>query len=241
VVADCGDRSWPCRHRLLTAGVHRGARRAEHPHTTAIGRWRSMDIWAASPAASTAPSFRPRPTGSRSPWSAARSSFGLRNARSSSDRSGRWPINASFRLPGSCRARPPAGAPRPRGPRQRLERLAAQRPEQCVHLLARRPPGPGPVVTGLLVWVLIVHRYDRHLHPCLLGLQENRSDGTPTTIGERPAIRRTFRTASLACSFTSAGCVAGGMTRASMRRRTMRGRTTSGAEASVATLSLSRE
>jgi hypothetical protein len=41
-------------------------------------------------------------------------------------------------------------------------------------LLARRPPGPGPVVTGRLVLVLVVHRHDRHLHPCLLGVQENR-------------------------------------------------------------------
>jgi hypothetical protein len=200
-----------------------------------------MALWAASPAASTAPLFRPRPTGSRSPWSAARSC--VRPAQRPMIIGPVWPLALQRVLPPSRKLsrRPPAGAPRPRVPRQRLERLAAQQPEQCVHLLARRPPGPGPVVTGLLVWVLIVHRYDRHLHPCLLGLQENRSDGTPTTIGERPAIRRTFRTASLACSFTSAGCVAGGMTRASMRRRAMRGRTTSGAEASVATLSLSRE
>jgi hypothetical protein len=32
-------------------------------------------------------------------------------------------------------------------------------------VLARRPPGPGPVVAGLLVLVLVVHRHDRHLHP----------------------------------------------------------------------------
>ena len=32
----------------------------------------------------------------------------------------------------------------------------------------------GPVVAGLLVLVLVVHHHDRHLHPCLLGVQENR-------------------------------------------------------------------
>jgi hypothetical protein len=30
------------------------------------------------------------------------------------------------------------------------------------------------VITGLLMLVLVVHRHDRHLHPCLLGVQENR-------------------------------------------------------------------
>jgi hypothetical protein len=44
---------------------------------------------------------------------------------------------------------------------------------------ARRPPGPGSVVAGLLVLVLVVHRHDRHLHPCLLGVQENRERWTP--------------------------------------------------------------
>ena len=32
-------------------------------------------------------------------------------------------------------------------------------------------------IYGLLVLVLIVHRYDRHLRPCLSGVQKNRSDG----------------------------------------------------------------
>jgi hypothetical protein len=40
--------------------------------------------------------------------------------------------------------------------------------------------GPGPVATGPLVWVLVVHRHDRHLHPCLLGVQENRERWTPS-------------------------------------------------------------
>src|SRR5215216_5036605 len=62
--------------------------------------------------------------------------------------------------------------------RQRLERLTTQQPQHRLKLLARRPPGPGPVVTGLLVLVLVVHRHDRHLHPCLLGVQENRERWT---------------------------------------------------------------
>jgi hypothetical protein len=36
------------------------------------------------------------------------------------------------------------------------------------------------VVAGPLVWVLVVHRHDRHLHPCLLGVQENRERWRPT-------------------------------------------------------------
>jgi hypothetical protein len=61
--------------------------------------------------------------------------------------------------------------------RQRLEWLAAQQSEHCVHLLARRPPGPGPIVTGRLVWVLVVHRHDRHLHPAHSVSNPTRSDG----------------------------------------------------------------
>src|SRR5215216_1393577 len=66
----------------------------------------------------------------------------------------------------------------PKFPRQRLERLTVEQPQHRVHLLARRPPGPGPVVPGLRVLVLVVHRHDRHLHPCLLGVQENRERWT---------------------------------------------------------------
>jgi hypothetical protein len=66
----------------------------------------------------------------------------------------------------------------PEFPRQRLQRLARQQPQRRLHLLARRPPGPGPVGTGPLVLVLVVHRHDRHLHPCLLGVQQNRERWT---------------------------------------------------------------
>jgi hypothetical protein len=69
----------------------------------------------------------------------------------------------------------------PQGPPllvQFLEGLAAQQPQHRLHLLARRPPGPRPVIPSLLAWVLVIHRHDRHLHPCLLGVQENRERWT---------------------------------------------------------------
>jgi hypothetical protein len=53
--------------------------------------------------------------------------------------------------------------------------------------------GPGPVATGPLVWVLVVHRHDRHLHPCLLGVQENRERWSSDALFDRcatPVIRR---------------------------------------------------
>jgi hypothetical protein len=59
-----------------------------------------------------------------------------RNARSSPDRSGRCPSGLPYRSAGSRRARRPADGPRPEFTRQRLQRLAAQQPEHCVHLLA---------------------------------------------------------------------------------------------------------
>jgi hypothetical protein len=46
------------------------------------------------------------------------------------------------------------------------------------HLLARRPPGPGPGIATPGVLVLVVHRHDRHLHLCLSGVQENRERWT---------------------------------------------------------------
>jgi hypothetical protein len=76
---------------------------------------------------------------------------------------GSWEAMASW-------AASPAGSGAPffgRGPQ-----------DLVLHLLARRPPGPGPVVPGLLTLVLVVHRHDRHLHPCLLGVQENRERWT---------------------------------------------------------------
>ena len=36
----------------------------------------------------------------------------------------------------------------------------------------------GAEASGLLTLVLVVHRHDRHLHPCLLGVQENRERWT---------------------------------------------------------------
>jgi hypothetical protein len=40
-------------------------------------------------------------------------------------------------------------------PGELFKGLAAQQPEHGLHLLARQPPGPGPMVTGLLtlVWL----------------------------------------------------------------------------------------
>jgi hypothetical protein len=79
---------------------------------------------------------------------------------------GRQPVRLHLELPGEL-----------------LEGLAAQQPQHGLHLLARRPPGPRPVVTSLLVLALIVHRHDRHHHPCLLGVQENRERWTPQSGG----------------------------------------------------------
>ena len=39
------------------------------------------------------------------------------------------------------------------------------------------------MVTGFLMLVLVVHRHDRHLHPCLLGVQENRERWNPCLLG----------------------------------------------------------
>jgi hypothetical protein len=54
---------------------------------------------------------------------------------------------------------------------ERLAHLAAAAPCPCSCLLTT---GPGPVVPGLFVLVLVVYRHDRHLHPCLSGVQPNR-------------------------------------------------------------------
>jgi hypothetical protein len=60
------------------------------------------------------------------------------------------------------------------------ELVGSHRPRLATVAPPLHPPrGPGPVVTGLLVLVLVVHRHDRHLHPCLLGVQENRERWTP--------------------------------------------------------------
>jgi hypothetical protein len=74
---------------------------------------------------------------------------------------GRQPVRLHLQLPGEL-----------------VEGLAAQQPQHRLGLLARRPPRPGPVATGLLVLVLVVHRHDRHLHPCLSGVQDNRERWT---------------------------------------------------------------
>jgi hypothetical protein len=70
---------------------------------------------------------------------------------------GRQPVRLHLQLPGEL-----------------FKGLAAQQPEHGLHFPARRPPGPGPVVARRLRLVFVVHRHDRHLHPCLPGVQENR-------------------------------------------------------------------
>ena len=95
------------------------------------------------------------------------------------------PSGPPCRPRGSHRARRPAGAPGPRAratapPAVPRAATGAPRPSSC-------PPTtwPGPVVTSVVVMVLVVHRHDRHLHPCLLGVQENRERWTPTTCAAR--------------------------------------------------------
>ena len=74
----------------------------------------------------------------------------------------------------------PAGAPPPATPTRAPRGLPPQQPQHRLHLLACRPPRPGPEATSPLVLVLVVHRHDRHHHPCLLGVQENRERWTTT-------------------------------------------------------------
>src|SRR5215217_8293098 len=124
--------------------------------TTATGSWCSMAIWAASPAGSGPPFFGHRPQGlvlhgqlpdlalSISELAILRGSVGplaLQRVLAALQEvvpPGRQPVRLHRQLPGEL-----------------FQRLAAQQPQDRLHLLARRPPRPGPVVTGLLVLVLV--------------------------------------------------------------------------------------
>jgi NlpC/P60 family len=105
-----------------------------------------------------------------------------RNARSSPDRSGRWPFNAS--LPPSRKSSRQAASRWASTPSSRdstsNDSPRNSRSTASISLPADHP-GPRPVVAGLLVLVLVVHRHDRHHHPCLSGVQENRERWTRTS------------------------------------------------------------
>src|SRR5215218_2140327 len=120
-------------------------------HTTATGHWCSMAIWAASPAGSGPPFFGCHPQDlvlhgqlpdlalSIPELAILRGSVGplaLQAFLAAFQKvvpPGRQPVRLHLQLPGEL-----------------FEGLAAQQPEHGLHLLARRPPGPGPVVARRL-------------------------------------------------------------------------------------------
>jgi hypothetical protein len=65
--------------------------------------------------------------------------------------------------------------------RQLLQGLAAQQSEHRVGLLPGPPARLRPIILALLI--VVVHRHEGHLHPCLSGVQPNqeRWRGTMTT------------------------------------------------------------
>jgi hypothetical protein len=134
--------------------------------------------------------FRPPPAAPHSPWSAGRpcaQPAATPGHRGIGPAAG--PSRRPCRPPRSHPARPPAGAPPPQARATATQRLPTQQPQHRVGLLARRPPGSRPVVAGLLG--LVVHRHDRHLHPCLLGVQDNRERWT--WVQHRPSRGRSCR------------------------------------------------
>jgi hypothetical protein len=130
------------------------------------------------------PLFRPRPAGSRAPWSAGRS---WARPGATPDRRGPvGPLTFRLSLPPSRKSSRQA-ANRCASTRSSRESSSSSSPRSnlstvSIFLLADHL-GPGPVVTGLLVPIL-VDRHDRHLHPCLSGVQENRERWT-STVGRR--------------------------------------------------------
>jgi len=140
-VADRGGRPRPGSLLAMAAGRDRGAGAPSTRHPPSLvagGPWLAgplrRRIW--TPLCSAAAR---RTSFSMVSWPSLRSA--CRNARSSGDRSGRWP----FRPP--CRLReviPPRGQPvrlHLQLPGELFDRLAAQQPQHGLHLLARRPSG----------------------------------------------------------------------------------------------------
>ena len=167
VIADRGRRSRPERHPSpATPGIHRGAGRAQHPahhrHRQPVfhgylGRF-AGGIW--TPLFSAAArrisfSMVSRPT--------LRSA--CRRARSSPDRSGRWPSGLPYRSPGSRPARPPADAPPPQAPATAppTARHAVAGILAGLQKLSRRPKEtltPPSSITADAAW----HRFSRFLN-----------------------------------------------------------------------------
>ena len=99
------------------------------------------------------------------------------SARSSGRRSDRWPFRPC--LPAARKSSRQAAsrcASTLQLPRQLLQRLTAQQPQHHLGLLPSRPARLRPIVLALLI--MVVHRHEGHLHPCLSGVQPNRERWT---------------------------------------------------------------
>src|SRR5215218_7202170 len=147
-------------------------------HTTATGHWCSMAIWAASPAGSGPPFFGCHPQDLVLHGQLPNLALSIPELAILGGSVGSLALQAF--LAALQEVLPPGRQPM----RFDLEfsgelfkGLPAQQPEHGLHLLARRPSGPGPIVTGRLLLVFVVHRHDRQLHPCLLGVSENPGGG----------------------------------------------------------------
>jgi hypothetical protein len=98
------------------------------------------------------------------------------------------PVDSLFPAKAGWRRRErPWGGPPPGAAHHLAVTLAVNNSPRRLSPQLTRIVGPGK--TGaLLVWALVVHRHDRHLHPCLLGVQENRERWSPDQ--NRPGARR---------------------------------------------------
>jgi hypothetical protein len=91
-----------------------------------------------------------------------------------------WPLTLQGVLAALQDVVAPGGQPvrlHPELARQHLQRLAAQQPQHRLQLLARRPPGPGPVVTSLLVLGLVVTAMTGIITPAYPVSKRTGSDG----------------------------------------------------------------
>jgi hypothetical protein len=71
--------------------------------------------------------------------------------------------------------------------RELLQGLAAQQPQHRIGLLPGRPARLRPMILALLV--VVVHRHEDHLHPCLSGVQPNRERWTGHKLEQHGAVR----------------------------------------------------
>src|SRR5215207_3557025 len=132
--------------------LERGAPRTWH--TTATGSWQAMAIWAASPAGSAAPFFGRRPQDLVLHGQLPDLAFGLLERPVIGRPVG--PLALEPLLAAFQEVVPPGRQPVRLDPElagEHIQRLAMQQSEHRVHLLADRPPGPRPVVAGLLMLV----------------------------------------------------------------------------------------